>query len=460
MDAKRLPKALKKGLEQQRKKNRRDCCAKNRGWIGLGSVGVLVVLIVGLVWILSQLSSNRTARHTFKQLKECLSEMDISKDMTELVIPNERCNEELFVLDMGLFTKLQVLWIGASSFGSVRSVKVNGLKKLEHVVIGERSFTNSTGVLTIRDCNALKELRVEKESFKSYESIVLSGLLSLETLRIDGGNFRETRELKVSGLPGLKKIVVGDGCFSQGNGRWVLSQCSTLSEVTIGSGSFGKYSAFQLDGLPALEALRIGDDSFGSIEGWSLEQLNGLKQVSIGERSFSKGSGSFLVKKCEGLESITIGSHSFALYSSFELEGASVLKSVKAASNCFADGMTLKLDGLSGLEVFEVGDECFANVKELKLIGMNMLERVMIGENSFTKEKNNWGDDSERHFYLKNCPKVKELRVGRYSFSDYSVIEIENVDRLEVIEIGELSDASYNFYSASLRLRSMNGMMK
>ena len=122
--------------------------------------------------------------------------------------------------------------------------------------------------------------------------------------------------------------------------------------------------------------------------------------------------------------------------------------------------IVLNMSRFVNLQELSIGNGCFENVKELKLIGMNMLERVMIGENSFTKEKNSWGDDSERHFYLKNCPKVKELRVGRYSFSDYSVIEIENVDRLEVVEIGELSDVSYNFYSASLRLRSMNGMME
>lgn len=122
--------------------------------------------------------------------------------------------------------------------------------------------------------------------------------------------------------------------------------------------------------------------------------------------------------------------------------------------------IVLNMSRFVNLQELSIGNGCFENVKELKLIGMNMLERVMIGENSFTKEKNSWGDDSERHFYLKNCPKVKELRMGRYSFSDYSVIEIENVNRLEVVEIGELSDVSYNFYSASLRLRSMNGMMK
>ena len=44
--------------------------------------------------------------------------------------------------------------------------------------------------------------------------------------------------------------------------------------------------------------------------------------------------------------------------------------------------------------------------------------------------------------------------MGRYSFSDYDVCEIENVPSLEVIEMGELSDVSSNFEYGSLQLKS------
>ena len=36
--------------------------------------------------------------------------------------------------------------------------------------------------------------------------------------------------------------------------------------------------------------------------------------------------------------------------------------------------------------------------------------------------------------------------MGCYSFSDYSVCEIENMPSLEVIEMGELNEWSYNFF--------------
>ena len=109
---------------------------------------------------------------------------------------------------------------------------------------------------------------------------------------------------------------------------------------------------------------------------------------------------------------------------------------------------------LKCLKSIDIGDYCFANVNEVKLIGMNRLKSVVIGMNSFTKHMSWCGNDPNRHFYLKNCERMRELKIGRYSFSDYSVCEIENVDCLEVIEMGEVTEVGYSFYNASLELKS------
>ena len=107
---------------------------------------------------------------------------------------------------------------------------------------------------------------------------------------------------------------------------------------------------------------------------------------------------------------------------------------------------------MSKLRLLEVGDDCFEHVIEVMLIGLNQLESVVIGEYCFT---NAWpGYNPNRHFYLKNCERLRELKMGCYSFSDYSVCEIENVPSLEVIEMGELHEYSDNFYFASLELKS------
>ena len=115
----------------------------------------------------------------------------------------------------------------------------------------------------------------------------------------------------------------------------------------------------------------------------------------------------------------------------------------------------LDLSFISHLRLLEVGDECFENVDEVKLIDLSKLERVVIGKNSFTKKKNSWPSyDASRRFYLKNCERLRELKMGCWSFNDYSVCEIKNVPSLEVIEMGKLNERSYNFRYASLELKS------
>ena len=114
------------------------------------------------------------------------------------------------------------------------------------------------------------------------------------------------------------------------------------------------------------------------------------------------------------------------------------------------------------LRLLQVGDYCFENVKGVKLNGLNELERVVMGENSFTEYKDDWPGSMvpNRYFYLKNCERLRELKMGRYSFNDYSVCEIDNVPSLEVIEMGDVNEVSVNFLYASLGLKSDYERMK
>ena len=111
----------------------------------------------------------------------------------------------------------------------------------------------------------------------------------------------------------------------------------------------------------------------------------------------------------------------------------------------------LDLSSFTNLKVFEVGDHSFVYVDEVKLIGLNQLERAVIGRHCFRKSND---ENPDRHFYLKNCERLRELKIGCWSFSDYSVCEIENVPSLEVIAMGELHKGSGNFKHGSLELKS------
>ena len=84
----------------------------------------------------------------------------------------------------------------------------------------------------------------------------------------------------------------------------------------------------------------------------------------------------------------------------------------------------LDLSSFSNLKVFEVGDYSFAFVGEVELIGLRQLERVVIGKISFVKNKdcsiNNVTLVTSCHFYLKNCERLRVLKIGYGSFSDYT----------------------------------------
>ena len=120
----------------------------------------------------------------------------------------------------------------------------------------------------------------------------------------------------------------------------------------------------------------------------------------------------------------------------------------------FPDVTAFDLSVYPRLETLSIGNRSMTEVGELKVIGLSELKSVIIGMNSFMKMDSS-GDEHNGRFYLKNCPKLKSLMIGPYSFSDYSVIEIENVNALEVIEMGDLNENSYNFRYASLELKSI-----
>ena len=123
-------------------------------------------------------------------------------------------------------------------------------------------------------------------------------------------------------------------------------------------------------------------------------------------------------------------------------------------NKCNGKNDHIDLSKYFNLKNVSIGNECFYYQDVLNLTGLHSLERVMIGENSFTKRQYYFGNDTNRKLYVKNCDALKELKIGNYSFSDYSVIEIENVNSLELIEIGDMNNWSCNFFYASLELKS------
>ena len=73
-----------------------------------------------------------------------------------------------------------------------------------------------------------------------------------------------------------------------------------------------------------------------------------------------------------------------------------------------------------------VGDECFQFVKDLKIVGLNALEKVEIGKECFCKA-------SGGVFEMRNCEKVKSVKIGDGSFVDVASMVFESKCCVEVL---------------------------
>ena len=120
------------------------------------------------------------------------------------------------------------------------------------------------------------------------------------------------------------------------------------------------------------------------------------------------------------------------------------------------DLTVLDMGRFVNLVELKAGDSCCRRVTRVVIVGLKKLERIVVGGRSFRTL--NYliidGKDPNRHFFLKDCEKLKEVKIGRGSFKDFSVCEIENLPSLESMDIGCVDLLSCVFCFANLELRS------
>lgn len=57
----------------------------------------------------------------------------------------------------------------------------------------------------------------------------------------------------------LERIVIGEGCFTEGDGPFCVNDCPELRELKIGHRSFTHFAACEIEGVPSLETIEMGD---------------------------------------------------------------------------------------------------------------------------------------------------------------------------------------------------------
>ena len=105
-----------------------------------------------------------------------------------------------------------------------------------------------------------------------------------------------------------------------------------------------------------------------------------------------------------------------------------------AASSCNEDTITVvDLSSFKFLRSIVIGNSCFQYVRILSIVGLNWLESVSIGDNSFGSDGSLW-EGSE--FKIMNCPQLKSLSIGYWSFGRYNGFELSELPQLKSVVIG------------------------
>ena len=102
-----------------------------------------------------------------------------------------------------------------------------------------------------------------------------------------------------------------------------------------------------------------------------------------------------------------------------------------------------------------LGNSCFQYVRILSIVGLNWLESVSIGEYSFRDGYGSLLEGSE--LKIVNCPQLKSLSIGYWSFGRYNGFELSELPQLKSVVIGYSVNSYGCFqYARNAVFRGMN----
>ena len=120
-------------------------------------------------------------------------------------------------------------------------------------------------------------------------------------------------------------------------------------------------------------------------------------------------------------------------------------------NSCNDNNITVvDLSSFKFLRSVVIGLNCFKYVQIFSIVGLNWLESVSIGRDSFGSSGSLWKGSE---FKIVNCPQLKSLSIGGWSFGRYNGFELSQLPQLKSIIVA--SDFSFQ-YVPNVVFRSMN----
>ena len=126
---------------------------------------------------------------------------------------------------------------------------------------------------------------------ENYQQEILdfSRFKELKTLKIGGNCFNYPSIVSIVDLTHLKHIEIGEYSFQDNSSEaeLVVSRCSSLVSLAIGSHSFSHFKVFKMSDLSSLETLEVGADCFREAD-FKMKNMEAVKTVRLGDTSFQR----------------------------------------------------------------------------------------------------------------------------------------------------------------------------
>ena len=100
-----------------------------------------------------------------------------------------------------------------------------------------------------------------------------------------------------------------------------------------------------------------------------------------------------------------------------------------------------------------IGNSCFQYVQLFSIVGLNWLESVSIGSSSFGSTGSLWKGSELK---IVNCPQLKSLSIGYWSFRRYNGFELSELPQLISVVMSSLYDYGCFRYARKAVFRGMN----
>ena len=372
-------------------------------------VVALVVLAIAAVLVVSVFVVVQMSQHIIVSDCSKFNQYSVSNSNRVKTIRFKRgCNCERLEIGDGLFENTQLL-------------EMDGLSKLESIVIGERSFQGNGGLLKIANCERLESIVVGDESFEEHGSIELTNLVNLQSIVIGSHCFVNVPSLSLTGLNALQSIRLGSSSF--GNVHSVVIGSSSLNSIesfpfssfvkmtalSIGSSSLHELRSFPLTSFSNLHSIQIGSDSLPSVVELELRGLWNLERLEVGEGGLS------------GVERIVLNDANLGVLSVFGLSSCE--------SNTF---LTIGNSAvLKNMKQLEIGNDSLNSVSMVVMDGVEGLESLVIGEDCM-----NGNETIDSRFVVQNCSNLKSIVVKKQSFMNYASVVISNCNSLQSLTVG------------------------